>query len=190
VVQRGAVPSSRLPKKVLTPFDKHVLSDVEGSPLMRYGQTHPPGLPSWCERMMGEALPSVSRCGDSTAIRSRPIQFEQTRELVRARLVPMPPRWAARMLGCSGGRFPSAVQSSAAQGTAPWLHAQWRGKEESEEGTTAWCPPRIWAGGGREHSTTALAARVWRLMRAVFQIPACHPNRCPHAPTVKLRWPD
>lgn len=38
------------------------------------------------------------------AIRSRPIQFGQMRELVRARLVPIPCHWAARMLGSSGGR--------------------------------------------------------------------------------------
>ena len=41
--------------------------------------------------------------------------------------------------------LPATLQASAAHGSPPWPRAAAR-KEESEEGTIAWCPPRLWAG--------------------------------------------
>jgi hypothetical protein len=43
---------------------------------------------------------------------------------------------------------------------APWLHAQWRGKVEREEETTAWCPPRSGAAAQCTGERLTVAART------------------------------
>jgi hypothetical protein len=45
---------------------------------------------------------------------------------------------------------------------APWLHVQWRGKEECEEGTTGWCLPRSRPAGECMILRLTVAARCRR----------------------------
>ena len=58
---------------------------------------------------------------------------------------------------------------------APWLHAQWRGKVESEEETTAWCPPRSGPAGERTIPRLTVAAGCVRSGSRA----SCHLNARP-----------
>jgi hypothetical protein len=70
------------------------------------------------------------------------------------RLVRMPCR--RQLAGCAAAAITLRPRSNQAPHMvrAPWLHAQWRGKVEREEVTTAWCPPRSGAGGRAHHVTS------------------------------------
>jgi len=115
------------------------------------------------------ALSSITRYDDGPAIRSRPIQFESTRVSLHAtRLVRMPCRRQPVWGGAAATASAPQCKRAPHRALTPWLHAQWRGKEECEEGTTAWCPPRIRAGAGMRQRTTAVAARCGRSGLSAF----------------------
>jgi hypothetical protein len=82
----------------------------------------------------------------------------EEREGAQCRGVRMRCRWAARKL--RSRRCASPHRSTRAPHRAG-CHGptQWRGKEEPEEGTTAWCPPRHWP-ARLFHTTRTLAART------------------------------
>jgi hypothetical protein len=92
------------------------------------------------------ALPSITRYDDGPAKRSKPMQFTANNK----RCVSLSASCLARMpyrpqpMGCAAAATASRPRGKRAPHRlpAPWLHAQWRGKVEREEETTAWCPPR------------------------------------------------
>jgi hypothetical protein len=119
-------------------------------------------------RERSTALPASSRCSEGPATRSRPIRIKTLRVSL---IAPAGHRCrAAGQPACGGAAaqtFPAPSNHAPHSAPAPWLHAEWRGKVEREEKTTAWCSPRIPAGGHPSHTPGLRAARVRRLTPAV-----------------------
>jgi hypothetical protein len=83
--------------------------------------------------------------------------------------------------GAAAAAFATPSNHAPHRVPAPWLHAQWRGKVEREEETTAWCPPRIPAGGRPSPVTGLRAARVRRLTPVVSPLCRSGPEPQPAA---------